>query len=133
MEPQELACPLATTVAVMVLAAAFGALGDVLLSKGMKEIGDVSVRLRLLPRLVGQVCRSRCVLAGVAFLTLFFVLWLAVLSWADLSVALPLTALSYVFGALLAKYYLGEDICASRWVGILLICAGVALVTRTLH
>jgi len=127
-----LARPLAKTVMVMLLAAAFGALGDVMLSKGMKEIGDVSVRLTLLPQIVRQVLRSRAIMGGVGFLSLFFVLWLAVLSWADLSVALPLTALSYVFGALLAKYYLGETICASRWLGTLLICVGVVLVTRSI-
>lgn len=125
--------PLVKTVAVMVLAAVFGAVGDMMLSKGMKEIGDVSLRLSALPQVVRQVLASRAILAGVGFLTLFFVLWLAVLSWADLSVALPLTALSYVVGAFLAKYCLNEEICLSRWVGTMLICAGVVLVTRSLR
>jgi drug/metabolite transporter (DMT)-like permease len=128
-----LARPLAKTVLIMVFAAAFGALGDMLLSKGMKEIGDVSVRLAAVPQVVRQVLASRFIIGGVGFLTLFFVLWLAVLSWADLSVALPLTALSYVFGALLAKYYLGEHLCAGRWLGTLLICLGVVLVTRSMR
>ena len=128
-----LARPVVKTILVMVFAAAFGALGDMCLSKGMKEVGDITLRLTALPQVALQVLGSRYVVAGVGFLTLFFVLWLAVLSWADLSVALPLTALSYVFGAFLAKYYLGEHLCASRWIGTLLICAGVVLVTRSLR
>ncbi len=128
-----LARPVTKTVLIMIFAAAFGALGDMLLSKGMKEIGDVSVRLAVLPQIVRQVLGSRLIMGGVGFLTLFFVLWLAVLFWADLSVALPLTALSYVFGALLAKYCLGEHLCAARWVGTFLICLGVVLVTRSMR
>jgi drug/metabolite transporter (DMT)-like permease len=124
--------PFVKTVLVMALAAGFGALGDMLLSKGMKEVGDVSLRLGALPQVLRQVTGSPAIIGGVGFLILFFVLWLAVLSWADLSVALPLTALSYVFGAFLAKYYLGEQLCVSRWLGTALICLGVMLVTRSI-
>ncbi len=128
-----IARPLAKTVAVMIVAAVLGATGDMLLSKGMKEIGDVSLRLAALPQVGWQVLSNRLVLAGAALLSLFFVLWLAVLSWTDLSVALPLTALSYVFGAFLAKHCLGEHLCAGRWAGTLLICLGVVLVTRSIR
>jgi uncharacterized membrane protein len=47
---------------------------------------------------------------------------------ADLSFALPLTAGSYPLAALLAKYYLHEDVGTWRWVGTFLITVGVALV-----
>jgi len=61
----------------------------------------------------------------------YFGLWLAVLSWEDLSVALPLHALSYIVVAFLAQWYLGEHVTPMRWAGICLICAEVALVTRS--
>ncbi len=57
--------------------------------------------------------------------------WLAVLSWEDLSVALPLQALSYVIVAFLAQWYLGENVTPMRWAGIALVCAGVMLITRS--
>ena len=47
---------------------------------------------------------------------------------ADLSFALPLTAASYPLAALLARFYLREDVGTARWVGTLLITAGVAIV-----
>ncbi|MFH0809433.1 MAG: EamA family transporter [Pseudomonadota bacterium] len=125
--------PVAKTVIIMAVAAFLGATGDMLLSKGMKEIGDVSVRLALLPQIVSQVLRSRLVLGGAGVLFGFFILWLAVLSWAEFSVALPMTALSYVFGAFLAKYYLGEHLCTTRWLGTALICLGVVLVTKSIR
>jgi bacterial/archaeal transporter family protein len=54
---------------------------------------------------------------------------LALLSWADVSIVVPATALSYVTAALGAKYLLHEDIAPLRWVGVFLVCAGVALLS----
>ena len=62
-------------------------------------------------------------------LAVFFFLWLAVLSWEDLSVALPMQALSYVIVAFLAKYYLHEEISVARWLGIILVSIGVVFIT----
>ena len=116
----------------MIVAMAFSSLGDVSFSEGMKGIGDVSLQLRALPRLILRVASSRYILAGVGFQILFFGMWLAVLSWADLSVALPLTSLSYVFGTLLARFYLHERVGPLRWGGTALVCLGVALVAKSM-
>ncbi len=123
--------PESRTILVMVVATIFGAMGDTSLSKGMKGTGVV-LGLGALPRLVREVVSDPYILAGVGFLALFLVLWLAVLSWADLSVALPLTALSYVFGALLARFYLHEDVTPLRWGGTVVVCLGVALVAKSM-
>jgi uncharacterized membrane protein len=60
------------------------------------------------------------------------IVWLlsrmTLLSWADLSYVLPVTSLGYVLVALLGRWLLDERITATRWAGILLIVAGVALV-----
>ena len=47
---------------------------------------------------------------------------------ADLSFALPLTAASYPLAALLARFYLREDVGTARWLGTLVITVGVAIV-----
>ncbi len=60
-----------------------------------------------------------------------FFLWLAILSWSELSFVLPLTALSYVVTALLATFVLGETVTPLRWAGTILICLGVILVTKS--
>jgi len=122
----------AKTLIVMFFATVFGAVGDACLSKGMKQVGEVCSLSPADLWCTGLKAASNgMVLAGVGMLALFFFLWLAVLSWADLSVALPMTAFSYVVGAILARYWLGEDITAVRWMGTVLICVGVALVTRS--
>ena len=56
-----------------------------------------------------------------------YFLWLAVLSWSDVSWALPLNALEYILVALAAAAFLGERVGPVRWAGIVLIAAGVLL------
>jgi uncharacterized membrane protein len=68
------------------------------------------------------------VAAGVALLVLWMLARMALLSWADLSYVLPVTAIGYALVALEGNWFLHEQIAARRWVGIALIVAGVALV-----
>jgi uncharacterized membrane protein len=69
----------------------------------------------------------------VALGVLLLILWLtsrmALLSWADLSYVLPVTAVGYVLVALSGRVLLHEQITVQRWTGITLIMAGVALVS----
>ena len=68
------------------------------------------------------------VAAGVLLLILWMLARMALLSWADLSYVLPVTAIGYVLVALEGVWFLGERITTRRWTGIALIVAGVALV-----
>ena len=69
----------------------------------------------------------------VALGVLLLILWLgsrmALLSWADLSYVLPVTAIGYVLVAIAGRVLLHEQITAQRWAGIALIMLGVALVS----
>lgn len=69
--------------------------------------------------------------AGVLLLLVWFAAQLSLLSWADLSYVLPITAASYVLTAVLGKVFLHEFISLSRWFGILAISIGVLLVIGT--
>ncbi|HEY2013533.1 MAG TPA: hypothetical protein VGH38_08545 [Bryobacteraceae bacterium] len=66
---------------------------------------------------------------GVLLLILWLLSRMALLSWADLSYVLPVTSVGYVLVALTGKIFLNEQITARRWAGIVLIMAGVALVS----
>ena len=103
------------------------AVGDALVSRGMKDVGGIS--LRHLPDLILSILNPWVAL-GVLFLLGFFVSYMIALSWADLTYVLPATSLGYVLLALIAKFLLHEDVTVTRWVGILLIAAGVGFVTR---
>ena len=71
------------------------------------------------------------VAAGVVMLVLALLTRLALLSRADLSFILPMTAVGYVFAAVLGRVFLHEEVTALRWVAIFLIFGGAALVGST--
>ena len=66
---------------------------------------------------------------GVLLLILWLASRMALLSWADLSYVLPVTSVGYVLVAIAGRVLLNEQISATRWLGIALIMAGVALVS----
>lgn len=120
------------TVIVMLLAVSAGTVGDILLTKGMKELGDLSaMNLRGMLSAALQALTNPKLVIGTAMLAVFFFLWLAVLSWEDLSVALPMQALNYVLVAFLSQYFLGEVVTPLRWAGTVLVCIGVILITKS--
>jgi drug/metabolite transporter (DMT)-like permease len=71
------------------------------------------------------------VAAGIAMLILALLARLALLSVADLSFVLPMTAVGYVFAAVLGRFFLHEQVTPLRWLAIFLIFAGAALVGST--
>jgi drug/metabolite transporter (DMT)-like permease len=111
----------------MVLAAValFASIGDALLSRGMKDVGAIS--LNHLGELILAVMNP-WVICGISLLLCFFVAMSNALSWADLSYVMPATGMGYVVMALAAKYFLHEQINPSRWAGIVLITIGVGFV-----
>lgn len=121
--------PVLKTVAVMLLAVTLATLGDLFMARAVKSVGEVDLTdLRAVWRVAPRVLSRPTVWWGLACMAGFFFLWISVLSWADLSLVLPMTALTYVFNALLAGPMLGERVSPRRWVGTLLIFVGVAVV-----
>lgn len=120
------------TVVVMLIAITAGTIGDILLAKGMKEMGDISaMNLRGIMDAAIRALTTPKLIMGTAMLAIFFFLWLAVLSWEDLSVALPMQALNYVLVAFLSQYFLGEVVSPLRWAGTVLVCIGVMMITKS--
>jgi drug/metabolite transporter (DMT)-like permease len=120
------------TLVVLFIAICAQVLGDVCLTKGMKTIGEVNTLAPAQLLAVGaQVFSNPFIWLGIGLLAVFYLLYLAALSWADLSFVLPVTAFGYLLNAALAWLLLGEAIPLTRWLGTALICAGVAIVART--
>ena len=110
----------------------FTSVGDILLSKGMSNIGQVSVAspASLLNAFVHTVT-SGLVWLGIACLLLYFVSYLLVLTWADYSFVMPASAVGYPIVTFLGYAILREHVSFAGWMGVTLICAGVMLVERT--
>jgi drug/metabolite transporter (DMT)-like permease len=128
-------------------------LGGAMLSRGMKQVGDAVALLdlnniELLTRfgmagiahfspliahyltIVLLTVTNFSFLSGLLLQITFFLLYLTLLSRADLSFVIPVTSFSYVITAMLAFFMLRETISFSRWCGIMFICTGVLLVSR---
>jgi len=103
----------------------FSSFGDVFLSRGMKQVGGIS--FSNFHQLFSAVLNP-WIISGIFLLVLFFASYLTALSFADLTYLLPATATGYILVALLAQYFLHERVAVTRWLGILLISAGVGFV-----
>jgi drug/metabolite transporter (DMT)-like permease len=109
-----------------------GTSGDIAVSHAMKQIGAVHpLTPAVIFRALGRAFRMGWIWIGIALMAVGFFSLLALLSWADVSVVVPATALSYVTGAFGAKFLLHEDVAPVRWAGVLLVCLGVALISMS--
>ncbi len=106
-----------------------GAAGEIALTHGMKKVGEpASFSVRELLFFLKRTFRSVWLWVGLPLMALSFYALLLLLSWEPMSFVIPASALGYVVGTLGARYLLGEEVSAARWVGVVLVCAGVALV-----
>jgi drug/metabolite transporter (DMT)-like permease len=103
--------------------------GELCVARAMKAVGEVKdFRPSALLGLIPRILRVRWMWAGVALMATAFFSLLAALSKEDVSLVVPVTALSYGAGALGGRLFLGEQVTPRRWAGVLLVCGGVALV-----
>jgi uncharacterized membrane protein len=112
--------------------AVFAPLGNVLLGKGMQNVGSAKnwapgEILQILER----ICSSGYIWLGIASLLTFFVAYMLVLTWADYSYVQPSSSLAYAVTGALSYLLLGETISPLRWLGIAVICVGVLVVGHT--
>jgi drug/metabolite transporter (DMT)-like permease len=106
-----------------------GTSGEMFVSRAMKSIGEVnSFRPGAILRVVGRALASSWMWAGLAMMAVAFFSLLVLLSRANVSFVVPVTALSYVAAALGGRFFLGEQVNVNRWLGVCLVCAGVVLV-----
>ena len=120
---------IALFIAIVVLG---GTGGDIAVSHAMKRIGDVHpLTPSAILRALGRAFTMGWIWIGIGLMAVSFFSLLALLSWADVSLVVPLTALSYVAGAFGAKFLLHEQVTPLRWAGVVLVCMGVALISMS--
>jgi drug/metabolite transporter (DMT)-like permease len=113
--------------AVVVLA---GTGGHLATKHALRCVGEVE-RLRpgSILHMLAQVIRQPWFWTGIVSMTISFFSLLALLAREPLSLAVPATALSYVVGTLGARLLLDEQVSTTRWLGVLLVCVGVTLIS----
>lgn len=119
-------------IALLAIAIISQAIGNILLSQGMKLIaGESQLTSNTWVSMVTQAVQSPSILLGVGFFAVFFLLFAAALSRADLSFVLPAISSEVVINVAFADYFLNETVSPTRWIGAVLISIGVGLVVRS--
>jgi uncharacterized membrane protein len=95
---------------------------------GMKRVPE---KMSMDPMLYLRAMLDPFVAIGIAALILALLTRMALLSLADLSFVLPVTAIGYVIAVFIGKVFLHETVTGQRWLGTLLIFGGAALVGST--
>ena len=116
---------LVLTLAVVLL----NAFGNLALAWGMKHRGAVSAN----PLDYIQALFDPIVALGVGLLILWLLTRMTLMSWADLSFVIPMTAVGYLLSAVFGHIFLGEQISPLRWLATLFIVVGIGLVGSTPH
>ncbi|MGO8794279.1 MAG: EamA family transporter [Candidatus Sulfotelmatobacter sp.] len=104
--------------------------GDVLLARAMKQVGDLGeLRRRIgLWALIARILENPVFLLGVTAMAVAFFSLLFALSWGDVSLVAPAAAsLTFIGNAIAAKIFLHEHVDRRRWIAAGLVAAGVAL------
>ena len=107
--------------------------GDVLLSRAMKQVGDVAElrRRRGMLAVVGRTISNPVFLLGVSAMAVSFYCLLFGLSWGDVSLVAPAAAsLTFIANAIAARVFLHEHVDHRRWTAALLVAGGVALLAH---
>ena len=105
--------------------------GDLMLKRGMTQIGAVQISAPGLQRAFLATITSGTIWMAILLLTGFMLSYMTVLSWADYSYVMPAGAFGYALLTLLAVIVLHESVSPRRWLGVALICVGVLLVGQT--
>lgn len=104
-----------------------GVFGQLFMKKGMNSIGVVELK-DIFSKRIFSIIFQKYVFIGIVLYLFASVIWLAVLSQAELSFAYPLIGIGYIFTALLAWVFFKENLTFIRFFGILLIIGGVYLI-----
>jgi uncharacterized membrane protein len=114
----------------IVVVAFFSVVGDVLIARAMKQVGDLHVMYRRsgLWAIVGRIFSNTNFFLGVAAMATAFFSLLFALSWGDMSLVAPAAAsLTFIGNVFAAKIFLREKVDRRRWIAAILVAAGVAL------
>jgi drug/metabolite transporter (DMT)-like permease len=114
----------------ILLSVVSGVAGQTVIKLGVSHPGSSEAATGLVS-LVTMILRSPMVLLGLVLYGIGALAWIAVLSRMDLSIAYPFLALNFVLVTVSSRLILGETVPFMRWMGIVVICVGILLVSRS--
>jgi drug/metabolite transporter (DMT)-like permease len=114
-----------------ILAAVFIAvIGQLIIKRGINLLGEIDFSKGLITSYLRILTSPYVIVGSLSYgLSVFF--WLYALAKVNLSYAYPFLALSYGLVLMSSRFFLGEEVSLLRWLGVLVICFGVFLVSKS--
>lgn len=111
-----------------------GTVGELCVTRAMKVVGEVKdFRPGAMVRVFARAVQVPWMWLGIGLMATAFFSLLTVLTTQNVSLVVPVTALNYGAGALGGRLILGEKVSIRRWIGVMVVCAGVAVVVLGGH
>lgn len=120
-----------TTLLFIAISIFAGVSGQLVLKRGMTQLGAQTLSATNLIETITRVALSPWVIGGLMIYVAGTFFWLMVLSRVDLSFAYPMTSMSYVLIVFSSWYLLGESISLLRIAGVLTVIVGVMLISQS--
>jgi drug/metabolite transporter (DMT)-like permease len=108
-----------------------GAIGQVLLKKGMSRMGPLTLQVNEVGNLIQKLATNPFVMIGLFIYGVSTVFWLAALSREDLSYVYPFASLSYIVMLVASWQIFNENITLLRLLGCMVVGVGVFLISRS--
>ena len=108
-----------------------GAIGQILLKKGMNAMGAMTLSISELGSILWRIATNPFVVVGLFIYVISVIFWLVALSRVDLSYAYPFASLSYVIMLIASWWIFDENISLMRLIGTIIIGIGVWLISRS--
>ncbi len=121
----------ARVLALAVVSVSLNALAQVALRKTMLSVGALPASTSDIVKFFLSVTLNPWFIGGMSCYVLSIGLWLLVLAKMEVSVAYPLLSIGYVITAIIGYFYLTENVGPSRLAGIVIICIGIFVISRS--
>jgi undecaprenyl phosphate-alpha-L-ara4N flippase subunit ArnE len=117
------------SLALVVVSIAFAIAGQVTLKSAMNNIGRIGTsEVQAVGATISRAAREPRLWAGLTLFGISSIFWMIVLSRVPLSVAYPFVGISYIAIVLLSRFVLHEHVPVLRWVGVLVVATGIAII-----
>jgi len=115
----------------ILLGVLLNAAAQLALKQGMRTIGSFAFSLESVIPIGARVALNPFIIVACICYVVSIIVWIMVLSRVEVSYAYPLLSIGYIVVALAGQALFGEVVGSVRWAGILIICLGVYLITRS--
>ena len=117
------------SIALLLVSVCLAVAGQLTLKSAMDRVGRIgTAQVSAAGDTIVRAAKEPRLWAGLMLFGISAMFWLVVLSRVPLSVAYPFVGISYIIVVAFARVFLGEHVPLMRWVGVVVVGLGIAIV-----